>query len=94
MLIDAMRALLVVVGAGDGRPGKHDRQPFFAYALRAVRGASATPLEKGNKKVYLNPRGHERGPTAPAADSSVDNFKSQNVYSLVDTIVSTRLWLL
>jgi hypothetical protein len=57
--------------------------PFFAYALRAVRGVAATPFEKGNKKEQLHPRGHEHGPPAPAVDSSVNNFESHNVYSLL-----------
>jgi hypothetical protein len=74
----------VVVRAGDGRPRKHDRQPlFFASALLAVREASATPLERGNKKAQLHPPGHEHGQTAASEDSSVDNFKSQNVYGLL-----------
>ena len=57
--------------------------PFFAYTLRAGREASATPLEKGNKKAQRHPHGHAHGPTVFAVDSSVDNCKSQNVYSLL-----------
>jgi hypothetical protein len=57
--------------------------PFFAYTLHAMGEDSATPLEKGNKKAQLHPRNHEHDMAASAVDSFVDNFKAQNVYSLL-----------
>jgi hypothetical protein len=80
----------VVVWAGDGSPGKHDRQPFFfADALLAVREAAATPLKEVTKKAQRHPHGHEHGPTAPAIVRSVDNIVRVTVTST--TIVSTGL---
>jgi hypothetical protein len=52
-------------------PWKLDRQPsLFAYALLAVREASAAPLERGNKKSAVSRMLTEHGPTAPSGDSS------------------------
>jgi hypothetical protein len=72
----------VVIWAGDGSPRKHNRQPlFFAYALCAVRKASATPLVKGNKNRGSIPRPQAHGPTTPTVDNYVVKFELQNVYN-------------